>query len=30
MKIGVITDIHSNIQALTSVLNEFDKIKLDY
>ena len=29
MKIGIITDIHSNIQALTAVLNEFDKIKVD-
>ncbi|MBO6233549.1 MAG: metallophosphoesterase family protein [Clostridia bacterium] len=29
MKIGIITDIHSNIQALTAVLNEFDKIGVD-
>ena len=29
MKIGVITDIHSNIQALTAVLNEFDKRKVE-
>ena len=29
MKIGIITDIHSNIQALNAVLNEFDKIKVD-
>ncbi len=28
MKIGIITDIHSNIQALNAVLNEFDKIKV--
>ena len=25
MKIGIITDIHSNIQALNVILNEFDK-----
>lgn len=25
MKIGIITDIHSNIQALNAILNEFDK-----
>ena len=29
MKIGIITDIHSNIQSLKSVLNEFDRIKVD-
>ena len=29
MKIGIITDIHSNIQALNAVLKEFDKIKVD-
>lgn len=29
MKIGIITDIHSNIQALNAVLNEFDKEKVD-
>ena len=29
MKIGIITDIHSNIQALRTVLDEFDKIKID-
>ncbi len=29
MKIGVIADIHSNSQALESVLNEFNKIKVD-
>lgn len=29
MKIGVITDIHSNINALNKVLEEFDKIKID-
>lgn len=29
MKIGIITDIHSNIQALNAVLNEFDKLKVD-
>lgn len=29
MKIGVITDIHSNIQALNAVLDELDKIKVD-
>ena len=29
MKIGIITDIHSNIQALKAVLKEFDKIKVD-
>lgn len=29
MKIGIITDIHSNIQALKAVLNEFDRIKID-
>lgn len=29
MKIGIITDIHSNIQALKAVLSEFDKEKVD-
>ena len=29
MKIGIITDIHSNIQALNAVLAEFEKIKVD-
>ena len=29
MKIGIITDIHSNIQALKAVLFEFDKEKVD-
>ena len=29
MKIGIITDIHSNIQALNAILNEFDKEKVD-
>ena len=29
MKIGVITDVHSNINALNKVLKEFDKIKID-
>lgn len=29
MKIGIITDIHSNIKALNAVLDEFDKIKVD-
>lgn len=29
MKIGIITDIHSNIQALNAILNEFEKIKVD-
>ena len=28
MKFGIITDIHSNIIALNSVLNEFEKIKV--
>ena len=27
MKIGIITDVHSNIIALNTVLNEFEKIK---
>lgn len=29
MKIGIITDIHSNIQALNAVLKKFDEIKVD-
>ena len=29
MKIGIITDIHSNIRALNAVLEEFEKIGLD-
>ena len=29
MKIAIITDIHSNIQALDAVLKEFDRIKVD-
>ena len=29
MKIGIITDVHSNINALNIVLNEFDKIEVD-
>ena len=29
MRIGIITDIHSNIQALKAVLNEFDKEIVD-
>lgn len=29
MKIGIISDIHSNIHALNAVLNEFDKLKVD-
>lgn len=29
MKIGIITDIHSNIIALNAVLKEFDRIKVD-
>ena len=29
MKIGIITDIHSNIEALNAVLNEFDKVKVE-
>lgn len=29
MKIGIISDIHSNIKALNAVLDEFDKIKVD-
>lgn len=29
MKIGIITDIHSNIQALNAVLEEFERIKVD-
>lgn len=29
MKIGIITDVHSNIIALNTVLNEFEKIKVN-
>ena len=29
MKIGVISDIHSNIVAVNKILNEFEKIKVD-
>ena len=29
MKIGIITDIHSNINALNAVLEKFDKMKVD-
>lgn len=29
MRIGVITDIHSNIQALNVILSEFNKLKVD-
>lgn len=29
MKLGIITDIHSNIIALNEVLKEFEKIKND-
>lgn len=29
MKIGIITDVHSNIQALNAILNEFDKENVD-
>ena len=29
MKIGIITDVHSNIIALNTVLNEFEKVKTD-
>lgn len=29
MKIGIITDVHSNSIALNTVLNEFEKIKVD-
>ena len=29
MKIGIITDIHSNIQALNAILNEFDKLNVE-
>ena len=29
MKIGIISDIHSNVQALKAVLKEFNKIKVD-
>ena len=29
MKIGIITDVHSNIIALNEVLNEFEKIEVD-
>lgn len=28
MKVGIITDIHSNIEALNAVLNEFEKRKV--
>ena len=29
MKIGIMTDIHSNIQALNAILNEFDKLNVE-
>lgn len=29
MKIGIITDIHSNVQALNKILKEFEKLKVD-
>lgn len=29
MKIGIISDIHSNIQALNTILNEFDNLNVD-
>lgn len=29
MKIGVVSDIHSNIHALNAVLNEFEKLQVD-
>ena len=29
MKIGIITDIHSNIYALKNVLEEFKKLKVN-
>ena len=29
MKVGIISDVHSNIKALNTVLREFDKIKVD-
>jgi putative phosphoesterase len=29
MKVGIITDVHSNIIALNAVLNEFEKIEVD-
>ena len=29
MKLGIITDIHSNIIALNEVLKQFEKIKID-
>lgn len=29
MKIGILTDIHSNINALNVVLEEFEKLKVD-
>lgn len=29
MKLGIITDVHSNIQALNAVLKEFDKLKVN-
>lgn len=30
MKIGIITDIHSNIRALNAVLEEIEKIKYPF
>ena len=29
MKVGIITDIHSNIQALNAVLDKFNELKVD-
>lgn len=29
MRLGIITDVHSNTIALNAVLNEFKKIKVD-
>ena len=29
MKLGIITDIHSNIIALNEVLKQFEKIKIE-